>query len=324
MRSCGLSDETIRQLLEVQTHFRLPGVGLVEKDLHVVKAIAAIAAIDAAPFTLVFGGGTALARAHRIIRRMSEDVDFKIVPRPAAPVSRSAIRRQIGLLRKRVSAALQAAGFAFDPADETATWSLNENRYTVWHLPYASDSGAGEGLRPAIQIEMTYAPLRQAPVMLPVSSFVAEAHDHAPEVAALPCVSVTETAAEKLVALTRRTAMELAGLSRDPDPTLVRHIYDLHVMREHVDPAVVAELARAIAEADAREFGNQYPAYAADIAGETKKALQALQTAPAYRTRYGDFIVAMAYGERPEFGIAIGTVVMLANRLLTKRREQTC
>ena len=75
-----MSDDTLRALREVQEHFRLPSVGLVEKDLYVVKAIAALAAIDAAPFTLVFGGGTALARAHKIIRRMSEDVDFKIVP----------------------------------------------------------------------------------------------------------------------------------------------------------------------------------------------------------------------------------------------------
>ena len=67
-------------------------------------------------------------------------------------------------------------------------------------------------------------------------------------------------------------------------------------------------LARAIAEADAREFRNQYPAYAADIAGETRKALDALRTDPAYRSRYGDFVIAMAYGERPEFEKALGTV----------------
>ena len=88
-----MSDDAQRELREVQAYFRLPGLGLVEKDLHVVRAIAALAAIDAAPFALVFGGGTALARAHRIIRRMSEDVDFKIVPGPAAPVSRSIVRQ---------------------------------------------------------------------------------------------------------------------------------------------------------------------------------------------------------------------------------------
>ena len=51
-----------------------------------------------------------------------------------------------------------------------------------------------------------------------ISSFVAEAHQHPPEIPALPCVSVTQTAAEKLVALTRRTAMDLAGLSRGGTP----------------------------------------------------------------------------------------------------------
>lgn len=132
-----------RDLREVQAYFRLPSVGLVEKDLHVVRAIAAIAAFDAAPFTLVFGGGTALARAHKLVRRMSEDVDFKIVPQPALAVSRSVLRQQLGALRDCVTSALQTAGFTFDPHNPAETRSRNENRYTIWHLPYASDGGAG-------------------------------------------------------------------------------------------------------------------------------------------------------------------------------------
>ncbi|HME40387.1 MAG TPA: nucleotidyl transferase AbiEii/AbiGii toxin family protein [Steroidobacteraceae bacterium] len=319
-----MSDETLRELREVQEHFRLPSIGLVEKDLYVVKAIAALAAIDAAPFTLVFGGGTALARAHKLVRRMSEDVDFKIVPLPTAPVSRSGIRRALGKLGDQVTAALQAAGFAFDPKDEACTRSQNENRYTVWQLPYAGNTGAGEGLRPTIQIETTYAPLRQAAVTLPVSSFVAEAYGRPPEVARIPCVSVTETAAEKLVALTRRIAMELAGLSRDPDPTLVRHIYDLHLMQGHIEPGQVAALARNIAAADAREFRNQYPAYVTDIAGETRKALDALRTDLAYRTRYGDFIIAMSYGERPEFDVALASVAALTEQTIQHEGDGTC
>ena len=307
-----MSDDAQRELREVQAFFRLPGIGLVEKDLHVVRAIAALAAMDAAPFRLVFGGGTALARAHRIIRRMSEDVDFKIVPLAAAPVSRSALRRQLDHLRQHVSAALQAAGFAFDPADKSVAWARDEGQYAVWQLPYASESGAGEGLRSAIKVELNYAPLRRPPVMLPVSSFVAEATKRPPEVAQLACVGIVETAAEKLVSLTRRTAMEMAGASRDPDPTLVRQIYDLHMMRDLIDPAEVAALARAIAESDARQFAHQYPAYAADIAGETRKAIDALRTDPLHRRRYDDFVSAMVYGEKPEFDAAFSTVVVLA------------
>src|SRR5450631_3028349 len=69
-----LSDKpSLQDLLEVQKHFGLPSPALVEKDWYVVKALAAIVAVDAAPFRLVFGGGTALSRAHRLIRRMTAD-----------------------------------------------------------------------------------------------------------------------------------------------------------------------------------------------------------------------------------------------------------
>jgi hypothetical protein len=87
-----LSDELPTDLRAVADYFSLPGTGPVAKDFAVLRAIRALAALDAAPFALVFGGGTALARAHKLVRRMSEDVDFKLVPTPAAPVSRSGSR----------------------------------------------------------------------------------------------------------------------------------------------------------------------------------------------------------------------------------------
>ena len=313
-----MSDEAPVDFRVVADFFGLPGTATVAKDIQVVRAVAALAAIDAAPFRLVFGGGTALARAHRLIRRMSEDVDFKIVPLPAAPISRSALRQQLGALRDRVTTALWAAGFEFDPHDRAALRSRNENRYTVYHLPY-SESGVEEGLRATIQIELTYAALRLPPVTLPVSSFVSEAYGCSPEVSAMRCVSVTETAAEKLISLTRRTAMDLAGLSRDADPALLRHIYDLHQLRNLVDADEVADLAGTIAEADAEEFENQYPAYAANIPGETRKALHALQTDPLHRNRYDDFVSAMVYGERVEFAVALGGVAEMVNRFVGKQ-----
>ena len=312
-----MSDEPPDNLRPIVDFFGLPGTAAVAKDFYVVRAICALAAIDAAPFGLVFGGGTALARAHRIVRRMSEDVDFKIVPLPAAPVSRSAIRRQISRLRERVSTALLAAGFAFDPADPAVAWAMDSNRYSVWQLPYDASGGAGEGLRPTIKVELTYAPMRKPTVRLPVRSFVTEAMNRAPEVPGILCVSILETAAEKLVSLTRRTAMEMAGASRDPDPNLVRHVYDLHMMRDLVDPADVATLARAIAAADAQEFANQYPAYAADIAGETRKALDALRTDPLHRERYIRFMADMVYGETPEFRVAMETIAAVVELWLS-------
>jgi hypothetical protein len=86
------------------------------------------------------------------------------------------------------------------------------------------------------------------------------------EVATIGCASITQTAAEKFVALTRRTAAELAEDAGPRDPTLARHIYDLHIIRDHFDVAEVASLAREVVRQDAEVFGNQFPAYREDPA----------------------------------------------------------
>ena len=98
---------SLQDLLEVQKQFDLPSPVLVEKDWYVVTALAAINTADLKPFRLVFSGGTALSRAHRLIQRMSEDIDLKIVS--DEPRSRTELRK----LRDIVTSALLHAGFQF-------------------------------------------------------------------------------------------------------------------------------------------------------------------------------------------------------------------
>lgn len=300
---------SLQELLEVQRHFGLPSAALVEKDWYVVKALAAITAADTAPFRLVFGGGTALSRAHRLIRRMSEDIDLKIIADGTPP--RSALRR----LRDTVTNALLRAGFQFDPENPANRESGNASRYTLYRLPYAPIT-VGEGaLRPEIQIEAAVWPLRRPPIERPVTSFMAEALQHPPEVATITCVSILETAAEKFVALTRRAGAELGGAGGPRDPTLVRHVYDLHLIREHYDLAEVMSLARDIMLADAVAYGHQFPAYRDNPIAETLRAVAGLAADPGYAVRYATFRRDMVYGERPEFAEALATVTALATSL---------
>lgn len=245
------------------------------------------------------------------MRRMSEDVDFKVVPINKEQVSGSRLRKELGELRKNITENLVAAGFQIDPKDKSQVRSRNGNHYTIYQLPYSTAAESKDMLRPTIQIELTHARLREPSIKLPVTSFVAEAFGRPAELAAIDCVSVTETAAEKIVALTRRTAMERAGLSRDPDPTIVRHIYDLHLIRNKIDVSTATALARSIALQDAEEFRNQYPAYQNDIVGETYKALEALRSDPAIRERYSSFVAAMVYGDPVGFSTAIKTTISL-------------
>jgi hypothetical protein len=303
-----LSDERLRELLEVQAYFGLPSPALVEKDFHVVRALAAIAALDTAPLRLVFGGGTALSRAHRLVQRMSEDIDLRIVG--DKPPGRGALRR----LRDAVTEALLGAGFKFDPEDPACRKSGNESRYTIYRLPY-EPAATGEGaLRPAIQIETAVWPLRRPSVERPVISFVAEALRRPPEVASMDCVSILETAADKFVGLTRRAGAELAGLDQ-PDPTLVRHLHDLHALREHYDAAEVIRLAREVMRGDAEAYGNQFPAYRENPLRETLRAVEGLAADPGYARRYAEFQRLMVYGSEVGYAACLGTLKELSGRL---------
>jgi hypothetical protein len=310
VRNSFLSDKLFLQdLLEVQKHFGLPSPALIEKDWYVVKAIAAIAAIDVSPFQLVFNGGTALSRAYRLIGRMSEDIDLKIIAMEEPP--RQAYRK----LRDTVTEALLKAGFQFDPGNPLHRESGNASRYTLYRLPY-SPIIVGEGtLRPEIQIETAVWPLRRPTIQLPVISFSAEAFKDPPEVPTIPCVALSEMMAEKFVALTRRAGAEVAKAGGPRDPTLVRHIYDLHMTRLHYKLNEVAELACEIMLTDVEAYGHQFPAYRANPVGETLQAVKALATDSTFAERYEAFQRNMVYGERADFAIAIDTILALAKRI---------
>ena len=299
---------SLQDLLEVQKHFDLPSPILVEKDWYVVRALAAINTAEVKPFRLAFSGGTALSRAHRLTRRMSEDIDLKIVS--GEPRSRAELRK----LRDNVTRALLHAGFQFDPGNAAHRDSGNASRYTIYRLPYAP-LVTGEGaLRPEIQIETAVWPLRLPSVEQSVTSFLAEAFKQPPEVPSISCVALAEMVAEKFVALTRRAGAELAagGLR---DKTLVRHVYDLHVIRSHYDPVEVVALAREIMRADVEAYGHQFPAYRENPVAETLRAVDGLAADDRSASHYAAFLRDMVYGETPDFRTAVATVSALADHL---------
>jgi hypothetical protein len=195
-----LSDKpTLEELLEVQEHFGLPGPALVEKDWYVVKALAAIAAVDTGDFRLVFGGGTALSRAYKLTNRMSEDVDLKIVCDENP--SRGALRK----LRTAITGALLGAGFVFDPENEKHRVSMYKGHYTKYQLPYAAIAKGQGILRPDVQIETSVWPLRRPAENKPVISFIAEASGREAE---LPKIAVLWRKRHKRIERSRPT---LAG-----------------------------------------------------------------------------------------------------------------
>ena len=157
--------------------------------------------------------------------------------------------------------------------------------------------------------------MRREAVEKPVISFIAEAYGQGPEVPKIACSSVLETAAEKLAGLTWRAGSELAGLRDVRDPTLVRHIYDLHAIRAHYDAAEVAALALDVMRADAATRGDKFPAWQNDPLGETLRAIEGIPKDKVFVDGYANFLRDMVYGDGPDFNTAMGSLRVLGDHL---------
>ena len=240
---------------------------------------------------------------------MSEDIDFKVVSEQK--YGKGPYKR----LRERVTEALLVAGFEFDPKNAAHRKTMYEYKYVVFQLPFPSVSGKAPELRPGIKIEVSAWPMRRPSIECPVSSFVAEAFGRPPEVAAIACADLAENAAEKFVALTRRAGAQFAGVRAKRDPTLVRHVYDLHMLSKHVDAAAVAVLAAEIMKDDAESRGGQFPAYRENPLLETQKAVTGIMQDSEFAQEYAAFVALMVYGKSVPFDAAVATVVDVGKRL---------
>ena len=73
-----LNKNDFRELVEA-TRLKIDLLeAVIEKDYYVTYVINALSNLENDHFRLIFAGGTCLAKAHRLVKRMSEDVDFKI------------------------------------------------------------------------------------------------------------------------------------------------------------------------------------------------------------------------------------------------------
>ncbi len=241
-----------RKIIERVAGAFLSDERLVEKDWHVVQAIRVISSLDGVGAVPAFSGGTSLSKGWGLIKRFSEDIDFKVsMP---ADASNAQQRKQRSGYREQVLSVLTSADLNL-----IAVKKGNESRFFSADLAYHSHFQTGPGLRPYIRIEMSFlAPVLQ-PITRPIRSLIARFEKNPPEVLGFPCVDPMETAADKLNALAWRVCTRKRGAEND-DPAIIRHLYDLAALESRIEsaPEFVA-LVRKIAEKDAGRGGGGAP-----------------------------------------------------------------
>jgi hypothetical protein len=283
--------------------------GLIEKDWHVVRALGVLATLEHQEIRPVFSGGTSLAKGWGLIKRFSEDIDFKVATPPAK--NKAEGRRLRSSYREEVLAVLTSNDFELveDPLIG------NESQFFSAGLAYPSRFKAGQGLRPHIRVEMSFHAPALMPIDRPISSIIALAGKEPPEVASCPCVDPVETAADKLSTLAWRVCARARGSAND-DPTIIRHLHDLAALESHIKGASgFPELAQKTAEDDSGRGGEGVPA---EVRERFSVMLKRLGSDRLWATEYETFVLQVSFargGEEISFAEAFAATQRLVSSI---------
>ncbi|MFZ0943553.1 MAG: nucleotidyl transferase AbiEii/AbiGii toxin family protein [Syntrophobacteraceae bacterium] len=297
-----------RHLVEQLANVLGTNPGLVEKDWHVVRALGVLASLDHAGATPVFSGGTSLSKGWGLIKRFSEDIDFKVAMPAAA--SGTANRNKRRAFRERILSALTANEFELLGRPLIG----NESQFFAADLAYESHFATGEGLRPHLRVEMSFHAPALKPINRPLQSLIAQAQKQPPEVSGFPCIDPIETAADKLSTLAWRVCARRRGGAND-DPAIIRHLHDLAVIEGTVAGASgFPALARKTAEDDTGRGGEGVPSNPKErFAG----MLERLHNDKLWSSEYETFVLQVSFAKEGE-GISFAKALAATQRLATK------
>jgi hypothetical protein len=302
--------------LDIADALGISSPAIVEKDYWATQLLKEISQLTPVGFRLVFSGGTCLAKAHQNTFRMSEDIDIKMIPNSATLAlpknQQRQLRRDIHQLILNIISNSGIFKLAADPKKR------NEGKYQQFLIKYPSEHDAPEALRPHLQLDVTESDLLENPIELSLSSLYASTLKEAGEVQNIACVTVHSTASEKFVSLLRRTAAHARDSSRVDDETLIRHVYDLHLIYESMaSPADLKTMVKRVIEIDRSQFGNQHEEYVNDARSELRYGLSLLIEQAHHQERYDQFIGPLVYHPSPaKWGEAISSVQELADHWL--------
>lgn len=296
-----------RQIRQTAIFLGLPS-DFIRKDYFVTKAIRLLVGIKNDYFGLVFQGGTSLSKGYGVISRLSEDIDFRVISKPASLyLGKDAKRRELRSFRHALVAALVHADFDVKPHEVKVFY---EGRYMSIR---ASFDGSQEiaYLRPHIAIDCFLGTLELNPEIKNISSMVKVTlgntecnHDYFP----VACVDLNETAAEKWVALSRRI-VDANKTPRDSDKHLVRHLYDLYQLHQQ---NCLSDAYYRVVERVLEKEQDLFKSSTENLRAKIGSAFHHLRFDKKWKEHWGFFLEQMVYqSEKPLFEEALAVVEQL-------------
>lgn len=284
-------------------------VSALEKDLHLSVILESLHSSRSELPGLVLCGGTSLVKGHRLISRMSEDMDFKVV----AGSSLSNNQRSLFLsgLKREIASLLGGEGFSVSKVS-----AHNQNSYFRIELEYSPSFPKEAALRPHILLEFTAETPFLSPVVCRSSSLLGLAVSEEQHSVSFPCLDVVETVAEKSVAFLRRSRTGAFPAEESRDRRLVRHVYDIGTIGlKGIDLQSVQSAFDNALNQDAAKYAAQDPVFAKNPRLELARASADLNLALLHAD-YEEFVDSLVAGPALGFDQAFENFRALVGELL--------
>ncbi|MHB1541820.1 MAG: nucleotidyl transferase AbiEii/AbiGii toxin family protein [Steroidobacteraceae bacterium] len=306
--------------LSAEGLLKLP-LAIAEKDVHVTDLLKALSELVVAHdgfkdldkrreptradtgIVLVFAGGTCLSKAHRLIERMSEDIDMKVLLNSPTTDFRAKFgkRSRLKALHESVIGVFQQLQLPLLIKEGCKNPHIrDQHRYCSIGAGYQSGYEAHASLRSEVQLELI-----ERPPFLPFEKrtfgYLYENLTGLPKTVevSIDCISISETVAEKVLSLLRRCAWKWRGYQEaEMDRALVRHVYDVAQIAQSASSTLgpAREIFAALVSKDREEFEGQNPEFDADPVNVLRETLEQARTHSELQARYEDTLVPLVYG----------------------------
>ena len=200
----------------------------IEKDWYAIQLLKLINEHQFSDIDPIFSGGTSLSKGYGLIKRFSEDLDFKITTTASCGRSKRREYREtiIDLINSN----------SFFKVDPGSLFKGSQSRHFSFSINYSSLFDAHHSLRSGLKLEMTFCEPKLKPILCPIKSFITESKGEEFEINAL-CISPIETAADKCAALIWRTHIKdrfQEKGSKYNEPEMIRHLHDLCALEQQI------------------------------------------------------------------------------------------
>ena len=117
----------------------------IEKDWFAVKILKVVSTLSVSPLKIIFSGGTSLSKGYGLIKRFSEDLDFRIIG--GADITRG--NRKV--VRKKIISTIDELTDISVLNDSII--SQNESQFFSFSVKYPQAYQLSSALRPHLKLE---------------------------------------------------------------------------------------------------------------------------------------------------------------------------